>query len=165
MTEMQLQAIGTIHSPFTATSGTPIQPRFSTAEGSVELFEPYAAALADLAGFDRIWLLYWFDRTSPARVTVTPFMDDTLRGLFATRAPCRPNPIGMSCVQILGVDGRTLRVGQIDILDNTPLLDIKPYAPRFDHLPADRSGWLDAIPPPRTTADDRFADEKSTRDS
>ena len=94
---MSLTQIGVIRSPHTGADGTPIQPRMAEGiEGTVEVLAPYEAALADVAGFERIWLLYWFDRIRDARLTVTPFMDDVPRGLFATRAPCRPNPIGIS---------------------------------------------------------------------
>jgi len=154
---MNVEPIGTIHSPFTAQRGTPIQPAMAQgAEGRVELHPEYADGLADLDGFERIWLIYAFDRAGPARLAVTPYMDDQPRGLFATRAPTRPNPIGMSCVRLLAVDGCTLRVADIDVLDGTPLLDIKPYAPRFDHFEVQRWGWLQATDSERTVADGRF---------
>ncbi|MCK5713731.1 MAG: tRNA (N6-threonylcarbamoyladenosine(37)-N6)-methyltransferase TrmO [Hyphomicrobiaceae bacterium] len=154
---MSLTQIGVIRSPHTGADGTPIQPRMAEGiEGTVEVFAPYEAALADVAGFERIWLLYWFDRIRDARLTVTPFMDDVPRGLFATRAPCRPNPIGISSVRLLGVEGRVLRVADVDILDGTPLLDIKPYTPRFDVFEVSRCGWLDAAAHRRGIADDRF---------
>ena len=155
---MTLSTIGVIHSPFTEPAGMPIQPRFAAGrEGLVEVFEQFAEGLADLDGFDRIWLVYWFHKAPAARLTVRPFRDTVERGLFATRAPCRPNPIGMSVVRLLGVDGRLLRVADIDVLDGTPLLDIKPYAPEFDHYPAERIGWL-ASPQGRTTSDGRFCE-------
>ncbi|MFW6163530.1 MAG: tRNA (N6-threonylcarbamoyladenosine(37)-N6)-methyltransferase TrmO, partial [Planctomycetota bacterium] len=140
---MQFEPIGTVHSPFAEARGTPIQPRAAEgAEGTVEVFEPYIAGLADLDGFERIWLLYWFDRAAGARMTVTPFLDGQPRGLFATRAPCRPNPIGLSCVRLLRIEGGVLHVADIDVLDNTPLLDLKPYAPAFDSFDVARTGWL-----------------------
>lgn len=141
---MTLKAIGIIRSPFAQAQGTPIQPCFAEgAQGVVEVFEEYHEALRDLDGFDRIWLLYWFDRARPASLVVRPYMDDAEHGAFATRAPVRPNPIGISSVRLLAVEGDRLRVGDLDILDGTPLLDIKPYVPLFDHYPAVRTGWLD----------------------
>lgn len=157
---MQLKPIGVIHSPWTEPKGTPIQPAMAEgAEGTVELFEEFLPALKDLDGFERIWLVYWFHRSPGVRLQVKPFMDRTERGLFACRAPCRPNPIGISPVRLLRIAGNVLHVADIDILDDTPLLDIKPYAPRFDCFPAARSGWLDAARQGRTVADDRFAED------
>jgi tRNA-Thr(GGU) m(6)t(6)A37 methyltransferase TsaA len=154
---VKLKPIGVIRSPFTTSAGTPIQPAFAHgAEGTVEVFDKYAEGLKDLDGFDRIWLVYWFDRVSQVNLLVKPFLDTAQRGLFATRAPCRPNPIGLSCVRLLRVEKNVLHVAELDVLDGTPLLDIKPYAPRFDHLPAARSGWLDATNPDKPTDDGRF---------
>ncbi|MFH1463379.1 MAG: tRNA (N6-threonylcarbamoyladenosine(37)-N6)-methyltransferase TrmO [Pseudomonadota bacterium] len=154
---MTFTPIGIIRSPFNEQCGTPIQPALAgSAEGRVEVDPAFAEALADLDGFERIWLLYVFDRARPVRLEVTPYLDTVQRGLFATRAPNRPNPIGMSCVRLLAVEGCTLRVADIDVLDGTPLLDIKPYASRFDHWEVERCGWLDEVQgAPR--ADDRFA--------
>jgi tRNA (adenine37-N6)-methyltransferase len=158
---MEIEPIGTIHSPFTAQQGTPIQPAMAAgAEGRVEVRPEWAEALADLDGFERIWLIYAFDRAGPARTEVTPYLDSQPRGLFATRAPTRPNPIGMSCVRLLAVVGTTLRVADIDVLDGTPLLDIKPYAPPFDHFEVQRWGWLQASGSERTVADGRFEDDQ-----
>ncbi len=154
---MEVKAIGTIHSPFQDASGVPIQPAFAEgAEGTVEVAPEYEEALADLEGFERIWLLYWFDRAGPFKARVKPYLDDQSHGLFATRAPVRPNPIGLSCVKLLGADRTTLRVGGIDILDGTPLLDIKPYANRFDRFDVTRNGWLDTAKRGTTKSDDRF---------
>jgi tRNA-Thr(GGU) m(6)t(6)A37 methyltransferase TsaA len=154
---MEISAIGVIHSPFKVAVGTPIQSAFAAgAEGTVEVFPEYADALHDLDGFERVWLLYWFDRAPPARLRVVPFRDEAERGLFATRAPCRPNPIGLSCVRLLSINGNVLTVGGVDILDGTPLLDIKPYVPQFDAFPSARGGWLDQQASSNTHADDRF---------
>jgi tRNA (adenine37-N6)-methyltransferase len=154
---MEVKAIGTIHSPFQDAAGVPIQPAFAgDVEGTVEVFAEYKEALADLEGFERIWLLYWFDRAAPFKAKVKPYLDDQSHGLFATRAPARPNPIGLSCVKLLAVEGAMLRVGGIDILDGTPLLDIKPYANRFDHFEVARSGWLDTAERGSTKSDSRF---------
>jgi tRNA-Thr(GGU) m(6)t(6)A37 methyltransferase TsaA len=154
---MHLTPIGIIRSPFRASEGAPIQPGArGSAEGTVEVRPEYAAGLRDLEGFDRVWLVYWFDRADGPRLTVIPFLDEVERGLFATRAPCRPNPIGLSSVRLLGVEGCVLRVGDLDVLDGTPLLDIKPYVPRFDCHAVERCGWVDEAPGDPGPADGRF---------
>jgi len=156
-TRYEVEPIGVIHSPFMVPNGTPIQPVYGGGfEGSVEVFEPFRDALVDLDGFDRIWLLYWCDRAVGWRPRVVPYRDDVARGLFATRAPGRPNPIGLSCVRLLSVESGVLRIRELDILDGAPLLDIKPYVPDFDSFPAVRSGWLARSDATRRTADDRF---------
>ena len=130
---MSLRCIGIIHSPFTEPADAPIQAATSAeTKGSVELRQEYAPALKDLEGFERIWLLYWFDRAKPFKLTVKPYLDKAKRGLFACRAPCRPNPIGMSPVRLIKIEGNILHIEDVDILDGTPLLDIKPYVPKFD---------------------------------
>ena len=163
---MHLTPIGTIRTPFRQATGTPIQPvRAAGTHGTVELFTPIVAGLADLAGFERVWLLYWFDRAREARMRVIPYRDHVERGLFATRAPARPNPIGLSCVRLLGIEAAVLHVAEVDILDGTPLLDIKPYVPHYDDYPVTRCGWIDTVPDIPVVADDRFErpPEESTR--
>ncbi len=154
---MKLKPIGVVRSPHLRATGTPIQAALATGvEGTVEVFPEYAPGLRDLGGFERIWLVYWFDRARVAELVVTPYLDTMPRGLFATRAPCRPNPIGISPVRLLEIRGQVLRVADLDILDHTPLLDIKPYVSTFDSFPTVRVGWLgDAIPRQRA-ADSRF---------
>jgi tRNA-Thr(GGU) m(6)t(6)A37 methyltransferase TsaA len=153
----QLTVIGVIHSPFREPAGTPIQPAFAQgAQGTVEVFPEYAAAIEDLDGFERIWLLYWFDRAPPPRLRVVPFRDEVPRGLFATRAPCRPNPIGLSSVRLLRIECNRLTVADVDMLDGTPVLDIKPYVPEFDAFGQSRAGWLDQHGAGRVRADRRF---------
>jgi tRNA-Thr(GGU) m(6)t(6)A37 methyltransferase TsaA len=151
--------IGIIHSPFEGIENVPIQ---SVAAGgicgSVEVFAEYAAGLKDLAGFSHIILLYHFHRVAQTRLIVVPFLDREPRGVFATRAPTRPNPIGLSVVRLLSVEGNVLRVENVDIVDNTPLLDIKPYVPEFDHHEVERTGWVAASGEKvkEKRADDRF---------
>ena len=159
MKSLTLRLIGVIHSPFTEQKGTPIQPGWGEepGEGEVELFEDCAAGLKDIEGFERIWLLFWLHRAAPAKLTLVPYRDTVERGVFATRAPSRPNPLGISCVKLLGREGRMLKVAELDILDGTPLLDIKPYSPRFDAWPDIRAGWLDGSREEREEADDRFS--------
>ena len=156
---MEVKPIGVIHSPFVRAAGTPIQSRVAKgAEGTAQVFEEYARGLKDLAGFERVWLLYWFDRAASedAGLIVKPYLDRTARGVFATRAPARPNPIGLSSVRLVAVRGNVLDIRDVDILDGTPLLDIKPYVPRFDCFEVTRSGWLDGKTDARSVADDRF---------
>jgi tRNA (adenine37-N6)-methyltransferase len=157
--KLTLKPIGIIHSMFKDSAGTPIQPPFAEGtEGVVEILPEYAEGLHDLDGFERIWLLYWLDRAPPARLRVVPFRDEVQRGLFATRAPCRPNPVGLSCVQLLSIKDNMLIIGGVDILDGTPLLDIKPYVPAFDAFGQSQAGWLENCSNERMLADNRFSD-------
>ena len=122
----------------------------------MELFAAFQAGLRDLEGFERIWLLYSFDRASEPQLAVRPYLDVAERGIFATRSPARPNRIGMSPVRLLGVQGATLLVSDLDMLDGTPLLDIKPYVPAFDHFPVKRVGWYEGVTALGAVADSRF---------
>jgi tRNA-Thr(GGU) m(6)t(6)A37 methyltransferase TsaA len=158
----ECRPIGVIRTPFARGKGTPIQGALAPdAEGTVEIDPELADGLADLAGFSHLHLLYLFDRTEGYRLRLVPFVDTAERGLFATRAPRRPNPIGMTVVRLLAVEGNTLRVAGVDMIDGTPLLDIKPYLPEVDAFPDARGGWFEEArrrtaedDPP--TADDRF---------
>lgn len=156
------KSIGVINTPFENAAGTPIQPAASKEAVGVITIDPlYNAALKDLDGFSHIILIYVFDRTSAAKLTVKPFMDDSEHGVFATRAPARPNPIGISVVRLLRMEQNQLFVSGVDMLNNTPLLDIKPYVPQFDPGKADRIGWLESnITRLDSTKDDgRFTQE------
>ncbi len=155
------RAIGVIRSPHRVPAGTPIQPRYAQdVEGEVVMREDLEPALMDLEGFERVWLLYAFDRAGSFEPRVTPYRDTQEHGLFATRAPSRPNPLGMSVVRLLGREGNVLRVRDLDVLDGTPLLDIKPYVPEFDAYPDARAGWLDQGRDDRRRADERFHDSR-----
>lgn len=135
--------VGTIRSPFTDISGMPIQPAGARGiQGTVEIFREYAEGLSDLDGFSRIILIYGFHKCTFSQLTVTPFLDTKLHGIFATRAPCRPNAIGLSIVRLVAVNGCELIIEDVDILDGTPVLDIKPYVPDFDSYQDEKSGWL-----------------------
>jgi tRNA-Thr(GGU) m(6)t(6)A37 methyltransferase TsaA len=152
--------IGTIHSPFHTVRGVPIQAAAAMGvRGSLEIYEACAEGLKDLEGFSHLILLYHFHLTGETRLRLKPFLDDTERGVFATRAPTRPNPIGLSVVRLLAREGNILTIEGVDMVDGTPLLDIKPYVPRFDVHPGERIGWLterlEALKD--TRADDRFA--------
>jgi len=156
---LTLAAIGVIRSPFRQQEGTPICPAAAEpADGTVEVLPPYRGALQDLAGFERIWLLYWFDRARPFSPLVVPYRDTIKRGLFATRAPARPNPIGISAVRLVSVnlERGELEVQGLDVLDGTPLLDLKPYIPEFDAFPLSRAGWMDEARLGTHLADGRF---------
>jgi tRNA-Thr(GGU) m(6)t(6)A37 methyltransferase TsaA len=153
------QPIGMIHSPFNDIKDMPIQPGGAKdIQGTIELLPEFEPGLQDLSGFSHLILLYHFHRVQTAELVVTPFLDDAPHGIFATRAPKRPNPIGLSVVRLVSVVANTLHIENVDIVDGTPLLDIKPYAPAFDHLSAERVGWLekagDAVRHKRS--DDRF---------
>lgn len=154
--------IGIIHSPCTGPAGAPIQGVYAPdAAGTVEVYPQFSAGLADLEGFSHIILLYCFHLSRGCDLRCRPFLDVRDRGVFATRAPRRPNPIGMSVVRLLGIEGRQLTIGGVDILDGAPLLDIKPYVPDFDAPRHVTTGWLEtAGNTGRTVADDRFVEKK-----
>lgn len=156
---IELQPIGVIHTPFTRPENMPIQPAGgSGVKGTVEVFAAYRDGLRDLEGFSHIILLYCFHHSNDFRLLVKPFMDTQQRGVFATRAPRRPNPIGLSVVQLNQVEGGLLHIQNLDILDGTPLLDIKPYIPDFDAQTEIRTGWLEKARKTvaSRTSDDRF---------
>lgn len=138
-----MHAIGVIHSPFTQKDQTPIQPTRSQAIGLVEVYPEFAAGLQDIEGFSHLILLYVFHHSSGYSLHVKPFLDHQERGLFATRYPARPNPIGLSIVRLRSVQENLLTVDEIDVLDGTPLLDIKPYVPDFDMRTETRTGWYE----------------------
>jgi tRNA-Thr(GGU) m(6)t(6)A37 methyltransferase TsaA len=138
--------IGVIHSGHRVPDETPIQPVFAqNCQGRIDLLPEYIEGLKDLEGFSHLILIYHFHRAGASRMIVDPFMDDVSRGVFATRHPCRPNPIGFSVVRLTGIEGATLHLAGVDILDGTPLLDIKPYTAKFDHIACIRSGWQDEV--------------------
>jgi tRNA-Thr(GGU) m(6)t(6)A37 methyltransferase TsaA len=143
MNSIQYNPIGVIHSAFKEPRDAPIQSACATdIEGTVEIFPEYSEGLADLEGFSHIILLYHFHLSKEFSLKVKPYLDEQLRGVFATRAPARPNAIGMSIVRLIKVEGEKLSIRDVDILDGTPLLDIKPYVPAFDFRNTDRIGWL-----------------------
>jgi len=146
---LTLRRIGLIRTPFRSPPQAPRSVREGRGvEGRVVVYKRYAAGLRNLEGFDRIWLIFWFDRSPRGRLLVRPPIGDAERGVFATRSPARPNPIGLSCVRLLKVEGNVLHVSDVDMLDGTPLLDIKPYQPS-DRYAGARFGWMDGIKTPR----------------
>jgi tRNA-Thr(GGU) m(6)t(6)A37 methyltransferase TsaA len=137
-----MDVIGIIRTPYQTKEECPIQPLYaSRAAGRVEVFEPYAQGLTDIETFSHVYLLYLFDRADAVSFVRSTFLDDTPHGIYASRHPCRPNGIGMSIVKLIRRDGNTLVVEGTDILDETPLLDIKPYIPKYDSIPSASEGW------------------------
>ncbi|MBC8336262.1 MAG: tRNA (N6-threonylcarbamoyladenosine(37)-N6)-methyltransferase TrmO [Anaerolineales bacterium] len=142
--EIIFKPIGIIYSPFTSLKEMPIQPTSdSSAPGRIEIQPEFVEGLKDLEGFSHIYLLYHFHQGGSAKLTVTPFLDKEPRGIFATRAPRRPNPIGLSLVKLTSIKGNLVYVDDIDILNGTPLIDIKPYIPEFENAQDVQIGWLD----------------------
>jgi tRNA (adenine37-N6)-methyltransferase len=151
--------IGVIHSLFTDLKDMPIQPTGrATAPGTVDVFPEFADGLKDLEGFSHVILLYHLHQVRRTDLTVTPFLGSEAHGVFATRAPTRPNPIGLSIVRLTRIEGNRLFLGNIDILEGTPLLDVKPYVPEFDQQTGAKAGWLEAVrgKVKSTKSDDRF---------
>ena len=140
--------IGVIHSEHVRAEETPIQPCYAKGcKGAVEIFPEYAEGLKDVEGFSHLFLIYSFHQAGPAMLTVTPFLDDEPRGVFATRHPRRPNHLGLSLVRLERREGNKLFVKDVDVLDGTPLLDIKPFRPQFDVVTKAQAGWMEKIKP------------------
>jgi tRNA-Thr(GGU) m(6)t(6)A37 methyltransferase TsaA len=139
-----LTPIGIIHTPFQSVEGVPIQPAGgSDVTGTVEIKAEYEEGLDGLGGFSHVILLYTFHLSQGYSLTVKPFLDDETHGVFATRAPRRPNPVGLSVVRLVAVAGCTLEIQGVDMVDGTPLLDVKPFVPQFDVPSVERVGWLE----------------------
>lgn len=142
------QMIGVIRSGHTEAARTPIQPAFAEGcPGRAEILPAFAEGLRDVEGFSHLYLIFVLDRAGPASLLLRPFMQDVERGVFATRAPRRPNPIGLSIVRLVRREGSVLHLDGVDMLDGTPLLDIKPYTATFDRIETTRNGWQDAVDP------------------
>jgi tRNA (adenine37-N6)-methyltransferase len=153
------EPIGVVRSPFTDLDGMPLQSvAAADVHGQIEVYERFTPGLADLDGFSHVHVVAHMHRGAPGGLRVVPFLDDTTRGVFATRSPRHPNAIGLSVVRLLAVDGGTLQVAGLDLIDATPVLDIKPYVPEFDAIEAERTGWLcnAAARVHRVRADGRF---------
>ena len=151
--------IGTIHTPFKDLDSMPIQSSAARGvKGTIELLSEFCEGLKDLDGFSHLILLYHFHCAGKTALQVIPFLDKERRGVFATRAPVRPNAIGLSVVRLLSISENILAIEDVDILDGTPLLDIKPYVPMFDQHDAERIGWLSRVESDIETqkSDDRF---------
>ena len=144
MSAIIFKPIGVIHSPFKEPKGTPIQPTAAKGiRGTIELFKEYTEGLKDLSDFTYIFVLYQFHLSKKSSLTVVPFMDTRTHGLFSTRAPNRPNQIGISIVELISIKENILEIQDVDIVDGTPLIDIKPFVPEFDTREASKKGWLE----------------------
>jgi tRNA-Thr(GGU) m(6)t(6)A37 methyltransferase TsaA len=144
MDEIKYKPVGVVHSPFKEPKGTPIQPAGSKGiRGTVEVFPEYVKGLKDVDGFSHIILLYHFHLSRQSPLEVKPYMANEVHGVFAMRGPSRPNPIGVSVVRLIRLEQNVLHIQDVDIVDGTPLLDIKPYVPEFDIREVDRIGWLE----------------------
>ncbi|MCD4724519.1 MAG: tRNA (N6-threonylcarbamoyladenosine(37)-N6)-methyltransferase TrmO [Bacteroidales bacterium] len=159
MAEIKYKPIGVVHSPFKEAKGTPIQAAgANNIDGTVELFLEYAEGLKDLEGFSHIILIYHFHLSRVSSLMVRPYMDNEVHGVFAIRGPGRPNPIGISVVRLDRIEENILFIRDVDIVDGTPLLDIKPYVPEFDVRKVEKIGWLEknVHKLSETKADERF---------
>ncbi|MCK4357590.1 MAG: tRNA (N6-threonylcarbamoyladenosine(37)-N6)-methyltransferase TrmO [Candidatus Cloacimonetes bacterium] len=146
MNEIKYKPIGIIHSLSKEPKGTPIQPTGAKGiEGTVELFPEYTEGLKDVEGFSHIILTYHFHLSKKVSLRAKPYMDNEEHGIFAMRGPSRPNPIGISVVRLIRIEGNILYIQDVDIVDGTPLLDIKPYVPEFDIRDAKKIGWLEKV--------------------
>lgn len=161
--DVTFKVIGRVTSSLTEQKGAPIQAAFaSDSLGVLHIDDAYREALDGLEGFTHLWVLYVFHKTSGSALRVIPYLGDRDYGVFATRAPRRPNPIGVSVVRIQRVEGNQIFVADVDMLDGTPILDLKPYVPDFDHREGVRAGWYEnASKNKGFQADERFSDRPS----
>ena len=160
MEDIIIKPIGVIHTPHTDVKDMPIQPIAAEGiKGYIELLPEFLAGLKDIEGFSHLTLFYHFHKINGYELVVTPFMDTEKRGIFATKAPKRPNAIGLSTVKLIAVDGNILHIEQVDMLDGTPLIDIKPFYPRYDNRENVEIGWLEKnkdLPLEKLRSDERF---------
>ena len=158
LSSISFSPIGVIRSEHTEAKQTPIQPTYAKGcRGRAEILPEFSQGLQDLAGFSHLYLLTHLHQAPPPQLIVKPFLQDIPRGVFSTRAPCRPNAIGLSIVELLGIEGSTLILDCVDILDGTPLLDIKPYCAKFDLIENTLNGWQDEV-------DEATAQKRGLRD-
>ena len=160
MDEITIKPIGTIFTPHTSIEGMPIQPLAAKGvRGFIKLLPEYTEGLKDLEGFSHITLLYHFHKTEGFELVVTPFMDTQVHGIFACKAPKRPNAIGISTVKLISINENVIIIEQVDMLDGTPLIDIKPFYPRYDNRLNTKTGWLGKLkelPVEKLRSDERF---------
>lgn len=160
MEAVTFQPIGIVHTPFRTPTGTPINPKGGCGvKGEVEIFPEYAAGLQDIGGFSHLFLIFVLHKVTERKLVGLPFLDNTPHGVFAMRTPTRPNPIGLSLVKLVGVNDNRLAIEDLDIVDGSPLLDIKPYVPDFDSATNCRLGWLtnNVSRAPQTRDDGRYS--------
>ena len=160
MEDIIIKPIGVIHTPHTDVKNMPIQPIAAEGiRGYIELLPEYVAGLKDIEGFSHLTLLYRFHKIDGYQLEVVPFMDTEAHGIFSTKAPKRPNAIGISTVKLIGVEGNVIHIEQVDMLDGTPLIDIKPFYPRYDNRENVSIGWLEKnknLPLEKLRSDERF---------
>jgi len=157
--KIEFSPIGIIHTRFKTIDNMPIQPTADNdSKGWIEIFDEYAAGLADLNGFSHVYLIFHLHECKGYKLKVVPFLDTVERGIFATRSPARPNPVGLSVVKLVSVKGNILSIQGLDILDGTPLLDIKPFVPMFEDTKDVRTGWFAAKDIQGKLSDGRFED-------
>ena len=158
--KIEFKSLGIVESPFEQQLGTPIQGRMAPETSArIRIFAEYAAGLKDLEGFSHIYVFFKFDRAAAGQLLVRPYLDTVEHGVFATRSPLRPNPLGMTIVRLERIEGNCLYVSGIDILNGSPVIDIKPYVPEFDHFEPEKTGWYEQKAQKRSLvlADDRFS--------
>jgi len=144
MDEIKYHPIGVVHSPFKEPKGTPIQPTAALGiKATVEIYHEYEEGLQDLESFSHIIIIYHFHLSKHYNLKVKPYMDNNLHGVFATRSPSRPNPIGLSVVKLISIENNILNIQNIEIIEGTPVLDIKPYIPEFTTNEKIKIGWLE----------------------
>jgi tRNA-Thr(GGU) m(6)t(6)A37 methyltransferase TsaA len=144
--DITFRPIGIIRSEHISADATPIQPVYAReCLGQAEIYPEFADGLADIEGFSHLYLIYHLDRAASPQLRVTPYLQDVEHGIFSTRAPCRPNPIGLSLVRLVRREGCVLHLAGVDVLDGTPLLDLKPFAPRYDTVDNPRGGWTEQV--------------------
>ena len=166
MNQVSYTPIGVIHSPFKEPKNVPIQAAASKGiQGTIEMNSEFAEGVEDLDGFSHLILLYHFNLVKGFSLKAKPFLDDALRGVFASRSPARPNPIGISIVRVRKIENKTLHIEDVDIIDGTPLLDIKPCVPKFDYRRTTQIGWYnDKLGKLRKARDDdRFCQVQKSR--
>lgn len=158
--QITINPIGIIHTPYNSIENMPIQPLAAEGvKGYIELFPQYMEGLTDLEEFSHITLVYHFHKINNYDLLVKPFMDTKKHGIFATKSPKRPNAIGLSTVKLLGIEKNIIQIEMVDMLNGTPLIDIKPFFEKFDNRTGTKSGWLDnqlTIPINELRSDERF---------
>lgn len=142
--DIVFKPVGVIHSPYKTVENMPIQPSSARdVTGEIEIYPEFAAGLSDIEDFSHLYVIFHLDRVKNHKLKVIPFLDTVERGIFATRSPARPNPIGLSIVELTGVRGNILSIRGVDMIDGSPVLDIKPYVPDFEHCENVRKGWFE----------------------
>lgn len=142
--DIHFKSIGVVHSPYKTVENMPVQTSASKdVEAEIEIFEQYKEGISDLEGFSHIYVIFFLNMVREPKLKVIPFLDTVERGIFATRSPARPNPVGLSLVELVSVNENILKIRGVDMLDGTPVIDIKPYVPDFEICENVRKGWFE----------------------